>query len=242
MEVHAHTHTARKKWTHYFWEFLMLFLAVFAGFLAENQREHMVEHKREKEFIRSMIDDLKTDTTELAKTLEGLISSYDKIDSAIKLYVSHKNQTDSQTIAIGRFIRSGLGSHPVVFTNRTSLQLKYSGNMRLIRNKIVADSLIAYWNKIEIIENIYNRIEDYRIDAVKLGFRIFNIFYLAKNSAYSIEISPLLDNTPKLFGEYMNSWAFINASYRFPYFVTIKSQISNGEKLIELIKKEYHLK
>ena len=29
MEVHAHSHTARKKWTHYFWEFLMLFLAVF---------------------------------------------------------------------------------------------------------------------------------------------------------------------------------------------------------------------
>ena len=29
MEVHAHTHTPRKKWTHYFWEFLMLFLAVF---------------------------------------------------------------------------------------------------------------------------------------------------------------------------------------------------------------------
>ena len=28
MEVHAHTHTARKKWTHYFWKFLMLFLAV----------------------------------------------------------------------------------------------------------------------------------------------------------------------------------------------------------------------
>ena len=22
MEVHAHTHTPRKKWTHYFWEFL----------------------------------------------------------------------------------------------------------------------------------------------------------------------------------------------------------------------------
>ena len=35
MEVHAHTHTARKKWTHYFWEFLMLFFAVFCGFLAE---------------------------------------------------------------------------------------------------------------------------------------------------------------------------------------------------------------
>jgi hypothetical protein len=48
MEVHHHAHTARKKWTHYFWEFLMLFLAVFAGFLAENQREHIVEHQRKK--------------------------------------------------------------------------------------------------------------------------------------------------------------------------------------------------
>ena len=58
MEVHAHTHTARKKWTHYFWEFLMLFLAVFCGFLAENQREHMVEHQREKQYMESLLSDL----------------------------------------------------------------------------------------------------------------------------------------------------------------------------------------
>ncbi len=60
MEVHHHSHTPdshreRKKWTHYFWEFLMLFLAVFCGFLAENQREHMVEHKREKQYMQSML-------------------------------------------------------------------------------------------------------------------------------------------------------------------------------------------
>ena len=37
MEVHADSHipTAReKKCNHYFWEFLMLFLVVFCGFLA----------------------------------------------------------------------------------------------------------------------------------------------------------------------------------------------------------------
>jgi len=28
MEVHHHSHTTRCKWTHYFWEFLMLFLSV----------------------------------------------------------------------------------------------------------------------------------------------------------------------------------------------------------------------
>jgi len=65
MEVHAHTHTARKKWTHYFWEFLMLFLAVFCGFLAEYKLEHTIENQREKKYVYSLIEDLKADTADL---------------------------------------------------------------------------------------------------------------------------------------------------------------------------------
>jgi hypothetical protein len=61
MEVHAHTHTPRKKWTHYLWEFLMLFLAVFCGFLAEYQLEHKIERDREKQFMISLISDIKDD-------------------------------------------------------------------------------------------------------------------------------------------------------------------------------------
>jgi hypothetical protein len=62
MEVHAHTHTPRKKWTHYFWEFFMLFIAVTLGFFVENMREHYIEHKRGLQYIRSFVEDLKTDT------------------------------------------------------------------------------------------------------------------------------------------------------------------------------------
>ena len=36
MEIHAHTHTPRKKWTHYFWEFFMLFLAVIGKICRAN--------------------------------------------------------------------------------------------------------------------------------------------------------------------------------------------------------------
>ena len=50
MEVHHHAHTRRKKFRHYFWEFLMLFLAVFCGFLAEYWLEHIIEHQREKKY------------------------------------------------------------------------------------------------------------------------------------------------------------------------------------------------
>src|SRR5678810_278991 len=73
MEVHAHTHTARKKWTHYFWEFLMLFLAVFCGFLAEYQLEHKIEKDREKQYIISMIKELEADTAQLKNVLKDSV-------------------------------------------------------------------------------------------------------------------------------------------------------------------------
>jgi hypothetical protein len=58
MEVHHHAHDPaaphhKKNWKSYFWEFLMLFLAVFCGFLAEYQLEHIIENSREKQFIES---------------------------------------------------------------------------------------------------------------------------------------------------------------------------------------------
>src|SRR5215510_4343090 len=62
MEVHHHSHTPRKKWHHYFWEFFMLFLAVTLGFLVENEREHYVEKQRTKEYAASFADDLAKDT------------------------------------------------------------------------------------------------------------------------------------------------------------------------------------
>ena len=242
MEVHAHDlyKAPGNGWKHYIFEFIMLFLAVFCGFLAENFRETEVEHKKEKEFMQSMIDDLKTDTVTGAKVLERLNISMNKIDTATRLYTNHNNLTDSQVIAIASLIRSGGASRPVFFTNRTSLQLKYSGSMRLIRKKIVSDSLIAYWNNIEKIENAYNRIDNFRIDAVKLGSKILN--FLPQDSAYfNHDISPLLDNSPTLFGEYIHSWWYIRQSYRFGYYNYIKNQINSAESLIELIRKEYHI-
>src|ERR1044071_1378223 len=83
MEVHAHSHTEKKKWTHYFWEFLMLFLAVFCGFLAENFREHSIEHKRAKQFASSLLNDLKEDTLALKTAIDYGYKKMGSIDSLI---------------------------------------------------------------------------------------------------------------------------------------------------------------
>jgi hypothetical protein len=84
MEVHAHTHPEhsgpRKKWTHYLWEFLMLFLAVFCGFLAENQREHYVEHQREKQYARELYDEFFADSIVAANKIGARLDKEKDMD------------------------------------------------------------------------------------------------------------------------------------------------------------------
>ena len=95
MEVHHHTHSEmpghRKKWTHYFWEFLMLFLAVFCGFMAENFREHQIEHKREKQYMVSLIADLKNDTTNLLYGFPLKASRIAAMDSVFLFFENNPN-------------------------------------------------------------------------------------------------------------------------------------------------------
>src|SRR6478752_2904370 len=85
MEVHAHTHSARKKWTHYFWEFLMLFLAVFCGFLAEYKLEHVIENQREETLMRSLSEDLRADEITLTNYFNWRAEIDHDFDSVLSL-------------------------------------------------------------------------------------------------------------------------------------------------------------
>ena len=86
MEVHHHGHhhehhEGKRSRKSYFWEFLMLFLAVFCGSLAEYGLEHKIENDREKAFIETMISDLKEDTTLLGESIIQFKQKGIEIDS-----------------------------------------------------------------------------------------------------------------------------------------------------------------
>ena len=82
MEPHLHPHLHHeKKWKDYLFEFIMLFLAVSSGFIAENIRENSVERHREKEYIRSLIEDIKKDTAALQMTINQCVSDNKGMDS-----------------------------------------------------------------------------------------------------------------------------------------------------------------
>ncbi len=147
MEVHAHSHTARKRWTHYLWEFLMLFLAVFCGFLAENQREHMIEHQREKTYINSLKTDLKEDTASIRYAISFCIKKFHGMDTLAQLLNKDvlSNEEEKELYYLNsRYAGSVMF---MVFNERTIRQLLNSGNLRLVTKQGTSDSIINYYGQ-----------------------------------------------------------------------------------------------
>ncbi len=164
MEVHSHSHSPRKKFTHYLWEFLMLFLAVFCGFLAEYKLEHTIEHNREREFITTLVEDLKTDTALLTENIQYKMRNDKLIDSLIILF----SQNDFASNSNDLYYYARNLYRPLYFfpNDRTIQQLKHAGGMRMIRKLSVSDSIMNYDQQVRYISLLY---EDDRI--VRQNFR-----------------------------------------------------------------------
>lgn len=143
METHAHhLHKAPSHgWKHYFFEFFMLFLAVFCGFLAENQREHIVEHKRETQYIRSLVQDVKTDSLQIGQWLIQYRQLQKNCDTILNNFSEALPFPDYWA---RNFIAILHGYPDFIYTDQTMQQLKNAGGFRLIRSTSAIDSINAY--------------------------------------------------------------------------------------------------
>src|SRR5665647_2282845 len=104
MEVHHHPQVEKKKFKEYFLEFLMIFLAVTMGFFAESLREKLVNNEKEKNYMESMIKDLKKDTASANGTLAFQAVLIKKIDSALSIPVEKLNDINTQDTFYHHFV------------------------------------------------------------------------------------------------------------------------------------------
>jgi hypothetical protein len=246
MEVHHHSHTPRKKWTHYFWEFVMLFLAVTLGFFVENQREHYIEHKREKVYIASMIDDLKLDTIEFSAEATERDQAISMYDSLIKL-LNQKNRNEFQQQRIYYFARMGVrySIYPTM-NDRTFEQMKSSGNLRLIRHKEITDRITRY----------YFKSKEFAVNTSQTLMRTQSLIEYQGNvfdgtvfqemiNAKDFTIHPP-DGNPLLVTEDKRTINELTVRIHYILSILLYSQKymdrvnAEASELIEILKKEYH--
>jgi hypothetical protein len=238
----------------------MLFLAVFCGFLAENQREHMIEHQREKQYMVTMLEDLKADIPLIDSTIlnwEVINRSIDTITNAI---IFPLNNIDFPKIY--RHLNPAFNIWSFRYNDRTITQLKNSGGFRLVRNNKVANKIIAYdqFNS-DAMPNITKINIQFYLNASALRSKIFSegiISEIYKLYGYNVapssqdrRIDSLIKRNPvpltpenqliQLF-EFRNSIFAEKRDYQSNVLsVYTLNRLKIGE-LIKLIQDEYHLK
>jgi len=244
MEVHHHSHTARKKWTHYFWEFLMLFLAVFCGFLAEYQLEHKIEKDREKQYMETMVEDLKSDSAMFELNIRQRTSRIAMMDSLIPLLNSSERDLKGNDIY---FFARSISPPTNIFPNdRTIQQLKSSGNLRLIRNKDISNEIMAYDQMVrQTLFELDDEIEirgEYR----QLASKVFKttVFHemIATDTIAKPTGSPKLHTTnPDLVNELIRGIQYFKRVHQ-AQLIRSEKLLAQAKELTNFIKKEYHLK
>jgi len=244
MEIHSHTHTPQKKWTHYLWEFLMLFLAVFCGFLAEYQLEHKIERDREKQFMSSLITDIKEDISYINEQ-QGI---YKRKQSLLDSLINMLNGTSAFASTNDLYYYARLASKNDIFpaNTRTIDQMKNAGGFRLIRNERVSNDIMSYYSELLQIQSLELTEQSETNEYRKIAVQIFNAVVFNEINSTNRVVRPV-NNPPlriadkKILGD-LAGWVHYIKNTRIGLCEYKKRLLEKGEKLIRLIHEEYHLK
>ncbi len=142
MEVHHHPdlHHKPKPWKEYLLEYLMIFLAVMTGFFAESFREHLSERSKEREYVVNIKKDLLKETKKIDIWLPATFDRIKKFETLITyLEAPGPVAEGSNMYYLARISTRNAIIEP---SNNTFLEMKSSGNLRLIRNLDIINNLI----------------------------------------------------------------------------------------------------
>ena len=254
MEVHAHTHSERKKWTHYLWEFLMLFLAVSLGFYAENLREGMIHKEQVKTNMQSLLSDLQSDVVLFDSVISRNQYAYTMADSLIEML--HDDISNTPEIYFtARAVTANIG---YFYSNSKSFdQMKTSGILRLIHPQNLLDSLGNYYVSFNWLAD-QTELLRLKLDAVHKGnvqlFDSYTFYRMLRNIATQSDVfsgrynligrpqghPALLSTDPRSINEVSLNYHYYSSTAKF-YNRSAIIQRERALRLIGYIKKEYRL-
>jgi hypothetical protein len=248
MEVHHHAHDPaaphhKKNWKSYFWEFLMLFLAVFCGFLAEYQLEQTIERHKEKDFIVSMIEDAQKDTAKIHEAIrfnEARMVNLDKLALICFNYKgTQKERTQMYYAQRGSIFRPDF----VYPTERTLYQLKSSGGMRLIRKKKSAESIIEYDNHGKALTTQQISYQEFLNEITQSSSRLMNfsiLFDTKKPREVRFDSATLLKPDEERLMD-MGNKSLMFKGVLSQYVIYLKEMENGAIELMNTLRNDYHI-
>ena len=243
MEVHHHPHVGKKNFKEYFLEFLMIFLAVTMGFIAENLRERITDNEREKQYMESLIKDIKDDISFITDQQ----SRYETRQALLDSLINNLNTNAAPASTNDLYYYARLASKNDVFpvNTRTFDQMKNAGGFRVIKNDQVVSAIMSYYVVLPQIQSLEETEQSETNEYRKIAVQIFSAVVFNQINSTSEVIRPV--NNPhlrttdnKLWGD-LSGWVHYIKNTRIGLNVYKKEILERGQKLIQLIQKEYHL-
>ncbi len=249
-----------KNWRKYLFEFILIFLAVFLGFLVDNIRENYGEQQHAIELAKSLYDELKNDSITVVTKINGRHEKERAIKYMIEFFRDSSLTSTSKELPYN-FIWAITARSPTIFTPRTVVleQLKSSGSLRYFKNdrlqKLVGDLSVGidfidsrqqYENSIfhAHMEPIMTKHMDFDFQ-YKLWINSSNMFDRLSDYRNSKENIPFKISQP----ERLDRQALMNALGYYHTNGLLSTRLIAFQKYVEVnadllneLRVEYHLK
>jgi hypothetical protein len=222
----------------------MIFLAVTMGFIAENIREHITDKEREKQYMESLIKDIKDDINFVTDQQSRYEKRQGLLDSLINIL--NAPSTPGNTNDLYYYARLASKNDVFPVNTRTINQMKNAGGFRVVKNDKVVSDIMSYYSSLPQIQSLKETEQSETNEYRKIAVQIFNAVVFNGINSTSEVIRPV-NNPPlrtmdnKLWGD-LSGWVHYIKNTRIGLYVYKKQVVEDGEKLIQLILKEYRLK
>jgi hypothetical protein len=190
MEVHHHpaVHHEEKHFKDYFLEFLMIFLAVTMGFLAENLREYITDKNHVEELAGQLRQDLDNDTIKLNKLIGFQQLQLRRIDSLYDILMQPSEHIDYKKL-----------QNMVVDCERLDFFYPSTGAMSTIKKDLhlrkfvktkIAMHIDLYEKDIIVLEKFEGRDIDYMVKYLE---SFISDHFTPENAAAAVNRSPVIN-------------------------------------------------
>ena len=224
-------------------EIVLVVIGILIALQINTWNETKKDEHVEKVYMQNLLEDLNSDVAIYDNYAKNNKIIYNLVDSLV-LHLKSKNRIH-RVNDLSYWSRMLTAKWIMVYpTERTYEQMKSSGDLRLIKNRNVADSMSYYYNSLSIL-NTYNEAGlVWATDYVKYMGEIFDaeisLKILKERKPQQIRGQSLLTNDPITLNKLMNSAQYFYGALKLAEETTaVKSK--EAEELIELIKNDYAL-
>jgi hypothetical protein len=237
----------------------MMFLAVFTGFLAENIREHQLEHQRAKELAQSLYYELQSDSIRVKEVI-GFRVARDTSLTYLKNYFHDSSLVNPSTKFYAEFLNGVYGILSSVFEPKDAIlnQLRNSGSLRYFKNiemqKSLADISLSISNIRQRNTREMGYFNDYNVPFLIDHLDTRWLDEITENGKFSVDTAVklsrenLVPEMPKFYnyGEFEKVKAINWIGYgQLIQRNTIKKYFNTyldiNKKVLRLLREEYHI-